>query len=246
MSLAGDDHPDMTATWHIHDDVVETIIRGEPVHEVYAPLAAFAGQVRALGDAPAPEPSPELAAVMAGRPGRSRMPGIESVAGATGKVAGLGLIAKLGLGASLAAAGVAGAGAAGVLPAAASNAVRGAIEVVSPVDFGTDHPAIRPDNHGAGVSADAKGDSDGEPGVDGRAVSAGAPGAAHRAAGAPDEPPGQTGETGLTRANQTPAAPHAPDVAPGTQGGNGQAGTQPDDHTGSPPSQDPGSAHPAG
>jgi hypothetical protein len=125
-----------------------------------------------------------------------------------------------------------------MLPAAATDAVRGAIEVVSPVDFG---PSDHPDNHGRVVSADAKGDSDGEPGVDGRAVAESAPGAAHRADGAPampDQPPGQTGETGVTRANQTPAAPHAPDVAPSTVGdhgsgdpdGDGQPGTQPADH----------------
>jgi hypothetical protein len=222
----------MKATLHITDEVVEAIVRGDPVPGACALVAAFAQEVRLLASAPAPVPSPPLAKLLAGRdpkrvpsraaasrvvgrPGggseRKRMPGIESVAGLTGKVAGLGLVAKLGLGASLAAAGVAGAGAAGVLPAAANDAVRGAIEVVSPVEFDTnDSDTTR---FGDRVSADATGESDGENGVDGQQISGEAPGAANRPDSGPaDEPPGQSGETGLTRANQTPAAPHAPDT----------------------------------
>ena len=81
------------------------------------------------------------------------MPGIDRVAGLTGKVAGLGLVAKLGLGTSLAAAGVAGAGAAGVMPTAANNAVRGAIEVVSPLEFGPHADETPTTNFGDRVSA---------------------------------------------------------------------------------------------
>lgn len=127
----------------------------------------------------------------------------------------LGAVGKAGLGATVAAAGVLGAGAAGALPGPADDAVRSAIETVSPVDF--DASDDSPERFGGQVSADATGASDGENGVDGPSVAATAPGAQHRADdAAPDDPPGTTGETGLTRANQTPAAPHAPEVAPST------------------------------
>jgi hypothetical protein len=93
-------------------------------------------------------------------------------------------VAKLGLGTSLAAAGVAGAGVAGVLPAAANDAVRGAIEVVTPVEFhGNDTT-----NFGDRVSADATGDSDGENGVDGQQIADEAPGAANRPDSGPEPP----------------------------------------------------------
>ena len=102
----------------------------------------------------------------------------------------------------------------GVLPTAANNAVRDAIEVVSPVEFDSNDDTT---NFGDRVSTDATGESDGEHGVDGQEISDQAPGAAHRNGGSsPDAAPGQTGITGLDRANQTPAATHAPD--PGTNG----------------------------
>ena len=235
MSPRGDDDDGMKATRYLHDDAIEAIIQGEPVHDMHAPLVTFADRVRALGDEPVPAASPTLAAVLAGRVrlttgpahdgdvavpvpgaahGRKRMPGMDRAAGLTAKVASLGLVAKLGLGTSLAAAGVASAGAAGVLPAAANDAVRGAIEVVSPVEFG---PADDSTNFGGRVSSDATGESDGENGVEGPDIADDAPGAAHRPdSGVVDELPGQSGETGLTRANETPAAPQAPDVAPST------------------------------
>ena len=240
----------MEATLHITDEVVEAIVRGEPVPAAYAHVAEVAEAVRVLEDAPPPVPSPELAELLAGHgrervPGRAsdlvvvgssggrrerkRMPGIESVAGLGGKVASLGLVAKLGLGTSLAAAGVAGAGVAGVLPAAANDAVRGAVEVVTPVEFDSNDSDT---NFGDRVSTDATGESDGENGVDGQQISDEAPGAANRPGSGPaDEAPGQSGETGLTQANQTPAAEHAPDTpgaASADAGAAGQEGEQGD------------------
>jgi hypothetical protein len=215
VSLAGDDGDDMEAARHIHDDVIEAIIRGEPVPGVHEPVVAFARQVRAIGEGPVPAPSAELAALLGGRSGRNRMPGIDRAAGITGKVAGLSLVAKLGLGTSLAAAGVAGAGAAGVMPTAANNAVRGAIEVVSPLEFSPHDDDTPTDNFGNRVSADATGESDGVNGVEGRQIADDAPGAVHRPdPGAVDESLGQSGDPGLARANDTPAAPHAPDSLP--------------------------------
>ena len=161
------------------------------------------------------------------------MPGIAGGAGLAGRVAGLGLVAKLGLGTSIAAAGVAGAGAAGVLPAGASNAVRDAIEAVSPVEF-DNNSGGGTTSFGDRVSSDATGQSDGEKGVDGQRIAEQAPGAANRPVGGPgDGSPGQSAETGLSRANQTPAAGHAPDTAgeagnadaqQGDPDGDGEAG----------------------
>ena len=157
------------------------------------------------------------------------MPGIDRLAGLSGKVASLGLVAKLGLGASLVAAAATAAGAAGVLPAAANDTVRGAIEGVTPIAF--DSNGNDDTNFGDRVSADATGESDGENGVDGQQISDEAPGAANRPDSGPaDEPPGQSGETGLTRSNQTPAAEHAPDTpgAASADDGNGGESGDPD------------------
>jgi hypothetical protein len=229
MSTRGDDLAEMQATLHIHDDVAEAIVRGESVPGEYALVVAFAEQVRQLEDARAPVPSPELAELLAGQ-GAARVGSraAESVAGLGGRVAGLGLVAKLGLGTSLAAAGLAGAGIAGVLPAAANDAVRGAVEVVTPVEFDSNNDDTT--NFGERVSTDATGDSDGANGVDGQQISDEAPGAANRpGSGSADEPPGQSDQTGLTRANQTPAADHAPDApAAPSDAGTASASGDPD------------------
>ena len=155
------------------------------------------------------------------------MPGTHLFTGVTSKLTMLGIVGKAGLGATLAAAGVLGAGAAGALPAPAGHAVRSAIETVSPVDFHEPGDEA-PERFGAQVSADATGEADGDKGVDGPSIAGSTPGADHRAD--PPDPPGQTGATGLTRANQTPAAPHAPDTPPSTtptQGGPTDPGTDP-------------------
>jgi hypothetical protein len=255
----------MRAPRFIHDDVIEAIVRDRPVDASHATLVAFARQVRALGDEPVPPPpSSELAALLEGRAkldlgsddavhvldgaglgGRSernhhRRPGTQKLASVTSKAAGLGLIAKIALGASVAAASVAGAGVTGMLPARANHAVRGVIEAVTPIKFHdhdhdhSDHSDQKPDgNFGERVSSDATGESDGDKGVDGHQIADDAPGADHRpGSAAVDEPPGQSGDTGLTRANETPAAPHAPDTPPST--------TPP--HKGAP--DDPGGANP--
>ena len=240
MNLDGDDVGDMMATPPIHDAVIEALIRGETVHDAHARLAAFAHEVRAVGAEPVPRPSTELAALLQGgvRPRRgsfgavgavcvvgrrspsgrtegNRMRGSSRVEGTTRSTAGLGLAAKIGLGTSLAVVGLGSAAAAGVLPAAANDAVRDAIEVVSPVEF--DRQGDDRSDFGDRVSDDATGASDGVNGVDGPQIADDAPGAAHRSGpGVDSEAPGRPGKTGLTRANETPAAPHAPEVPPST------------------------------
>ena len=229
MSGHGDSDAMMRSTRYTYDDVLEALVRGDDVPSSHASLAAFASEVRAMEDDPVPAPSEQLAALLEGRP-----LGVARLVGA-GKVAGLGRRAKMGLGAGLATAGVLAAGAIGVLPAAATNAVRGAIEVVTPVQFNDnqDHP----ENFGDRVSTDATGESDGENGVDGRQISEEAPGADNRGDSArPDAPPGETGVTGQDRADQTPAVTAPGQVDPGANG-DGQDGdespttTEQQDHT---------------
>jgi hypothetical protein len=134
---------------------------------------------------------------------------------AASKLVSLGLAAKVGLGVTVATASVAGAGAAGILPAQANERARDAIEAVTPVEF--DEPAgdHGDDNFGGVVSSDATGESDGEPGVDGSEISEMAPGAAHRPSD-PGQAPAQGGApdaTGLDQATETPAAPSLPEDA---------------------------------
>jgi hypothetical protein len=214
--------------WDLDDATVEAIIYGRPIAAEHEPLAAFARQVRSAAvDLPGPAPSDELARILRGddvvtTKGRRS---VQSRRGAAlGKVAGLGLAAKIALGTGVAAASVASAGAAGVLPSAADHAVRNAIEAVTPVHFhdGSDEPE-HPDNFGDRVSRDATGASDGTKGVDGQKIAEEAPGSEHR----PDhrangDGSGQPDSTGLTRANETPAAPHA---GPKCEDDDGPAGT---------------------
>jgi hypothetical protein len=213
---------EMTTASFVPDDVIEAIVDGRPVEPPYADLAGFAQQVRALGDGPARRPSAELAALLRGKAGASpidyaspRDTGRRRRLAA--KAAGLGLVAKIGLGTSLAAASVAGAGTAGVLPDAANDTVRRAIEAVSPLDFddgSTDEPApttSSPTSPDATDTTAVPGD-----GESGSTIADGTSTADHPGSNAVAEPPGQAGGTGLTRANETPAEPHAPDTTPTT------------------------------
>jgi hypothetical protein len=153
------------------------------------------------------------------------------------RAARLRLVAKVGFVSSAVAVSVAGAAAAGVLPGGADSAVRRAIELVTPVELtdsddhqdnrdigrsdrsGADQPTdvtgdaqvpSLPGEHGDRVSADATGESDGEPGVDGPTVADEAPGAAHR----PAAPPGDTAVT--PQAGDEPATSGGPPDTPAT------------------------------
>jgi hypothetical protein len=243
----GDDGPEMSLTRLLDDETSEAIVRCDEVDPRLDHLAAFAKQVRDLGDGPSPAASPALRALIAsgatqgrGATRRSRMLA-EDTLSATGRVAGLGFAAKLGLGTAAAVVGMAGAAAAGVLPGAAQNAVRHAIEAVTPVEF-TDPADEHPTNFGQRVSNDATGASDGEHGVDGDAISDEAPGAAHRPADA-----GASTNTGLDRAAQTPAATHLPAEVPSAQAsGRGGAPEAPPEGPPSTPTTGPEGAGASG
>jgi hypothetical protein len=212
----------MTPVGIIPDDIIEAIVAERSVRPPYACLVGLADDVRAVGDGPAPDPSAELAALLRGsRAGSAAfaedMPtgvAVRRRPSLATKVAGLGVLAKVGLGTSIAAAGVIGGGAAGVLPGGAADVVRSAVEAISPFELGgspPEQPVSKPD---AGSSRDSGTGSDGSDGAtDAEDGSGGSRGP--RANGV-DEPPGQTSDTGLTRANETPAEPHAPDTTPAT------------------------------
>jgi hypothetical protein len=217
VTTFGDHGPEMSLTWLLDDETSEAIMRCDEVDPRLDHLAAFAKHVRDLGDGPSPPTSPALQALIAsgGRPGRgatrrSRMLADRTMP-ATGKLNSLGLAAKLGVGTAVAAVGMAGAAAAGVLPDRATDAVRHAVEAVTPVEF-TEPADEHPTTFGDRVSKDATGASDGQHGVDGDVISDEAPGAAHRPAD-----PGEPVTKGLDRAGDTPAESHLPEDAPAPQ-----------------------------
>jgi hypothetical protein len=162
VSPDGDHDPDMSRSpthpdRELDDADVEAILGGGPVDVRLDRLATFTRLVRtALLDVPHPVPSDDLARILRGEGPVAAGAAGAAGAGAGGRVdrrrrrgvlvaraAGLGLVAKVVLGASAAAACVTGAGAAGVLPGSANDTVRNAIETVTPVEF--DHGTRRPD-----------------------------------------------------------------------------------------------------
>ncbi len=154
MSRPGDDGIGMPTTHLLDDDTIDALILGDDLDPWLHDLATFAADVRACADRPPSRPSAALAAVMAAGPSARVTTAAGRGAGADGgdalaaarsawhparlaRVAGLGLALKIGLGASTAAAGVAGAGAAGMLPGDTARPIRHALEAVTPFRFGT-------------------------------------------------------------------------------------------------------------
>jgi hypothetical protein len=127
-------------------------------------------------------------------------------------------VGKVALGMALVVAGVTGAGAGGLLPAAATDAVREAIEAVSPVRFADQDQAPAGDDHGPEAPPGTRGEPTPPPttpaGDDAKPHGQDPNPKGNPRSNAPDEPPGQTGDTGMTRADEGPAAPHAPGSSP--------------------------------
>lgn len=198
------------------DQLIEAVVRGEPVDPVHEPWAALARRLREIaGDGPVPVPNDELACILRGEAAPGHPPSaspVRRVASLTAKVAALGA-AKVVLGATLAAAGVTGAGVAGVLPDAADDAVRDAVETVTPLHLEEREPDHHPEDVGDQVADDATGDSDGEPGVDGPSIAEDAPGSEHRpeGAGPPEHGPGRPDARGP---DGTPTGPASPGTTP--------------------------------
>ena len=69
MWPCGDDYVEMKVTLHITDEVVEAVVWGEPVADVYAPLVAFAELVGLVAGGPVPGASLVLEDLFGGRMG---------------------------------------------------------------------------------------------------------------------------------------------------------------------------------
>ncbi len=228
MSDTGDYDTEMFRRNHIGDAAVEALLSGNGADEEFAPLAAFAEELRSMASGPVPVPSAHLAALLAEGfsneqgdllvTAASNVPGPAQQAAGLPRwrtkkmvlasfISGLSVAAKAGFGIGIAAASVTAAGAAGALPAPAQHAVAAAVEAATPFSF----PDKANDNadFGEKVSTDAH-----DGGVDGKAVSEDAKdnGDAHRpdGAGKPDD----AGQNGIDQANTTPAAGHAPSSLP--------------------------------
>ena len=176
-------------------------------------------------------PAPQAAGLPKWR--KKKMLISELLAGLVTQFAGLGMAAKAAMGLTLAAASTTAAGAVGVLPAPAQNAVATVVGAATPFSF----PEAANDKAGFGatVSTDATGASDSAPGVDGKTISDAA--RAKRDAEAPipagtaTTNPGvrvgaNTGATGLNRANETPAAGRPPASLPAATGVPAAPGSQ--------------------
>jgi hypothetical protein len=179
MTRRDDRFPDMLSSTQI-DAAIEQVLHGARVGDDGVPLASFVDDLRVMADAPAPPPSPELTALLAGRaatsaasatvaslsPRRHRRVQARSTRSRSGRsrtseirvrVAALGLAGKAAVSLALAAT-VAAGGTTGILPEPATHFVRRAIEAVTPFGL-SDHPTEHP-----GRSAHAKTDAGVRPG----------------------------------------------------------------------------------
>lgn len=234
MSTVGDSDDEMLGHHHLDDETIESFLSGRnPATEGLGPLAAFADDVQLAIDRPVPAPTVSLAAVLAkgfstetgdlpataasnvtgpapqaaGLPKWRKRMVPQLLSGIAAKLAGLGMAAKAGLGLALAGASVTGAGAAGVLPDPAQNAVAEVVGAVTPFEFpdGANDNADFGDNVGTDATDENKG-------VDGADVS---DDAKHQGddAGVPADA-GSEGQTGIDEADETPAADHTPTTVP--------------------------------
>lgn len=162
-----DDHPhDMGIHSALDDAAAENLLAGRPVcDDELMPVAALLSTVRFSAYEAPPAPSLALAAVLAGEPvGATAVEPVGATAvdpaprtqprpGALSRllrnVAAAGLVAKIAMGAGVAAASMTGAAAAGVLPDSVQDAVAGAVRAMTPFEF-PDHTGERPLPDGGG------------------------------------------------------------------------------------------------
>ncbi len=155
---AGDDVYEMIRRNRLDDRAADALFSGRvpPGREDLADVAGFAEALRSAASE-APEPSPDLAAILASglstdkgdlpAMAGSNVQGPAPQAGlpkwrikkmleiALAKLASLGLAAKIGVASAAVVAGTAGAGAGGLLPGAVQDAVAGTVEAVTPFDL---------------------------------------------------------------------------------------------------------------
>lgn len=198
MSPSGDYDDEMRAFRPgLDDEAIERLLAGTPPEEL-SDLAEVVDAMRLQATHRA-QPSPQLAAVLSdGLTSDQREPSAPAAHDAVGavsrgtrrptwtrrtrmiletalaKLAALGLTAKAGVASAAVIAATTGAGAAGVLPGAVQDAVAGAVGAVTPFELPSsaqdDAEAADDAEFGERVSDDAAGDTDGEPGVDGREI----------------------------------------------------------------------------
>jgi hypothetical protein len=145
MTRPGDRYADMLSGTRI-DAAIDQALNDATVPDDVAPFAGFVDNLRVMADRPVPQPSAELAALLAGRhaaepdagatvtslqPRRRR---VQARTAIRTRVAAMGLAGRAAMVAAFAATAVAGA-AAGILPEPATRLVRRAIEVVTPFEL---------------------------------------------------------------------------------------------------------------
>jgi len=153
VSSFDDDVFEMPRLRQIDDDTIEALLAGTLADPAFEGVASFISEVRSATDgATAPAPSAALASLLSGVSG----PAPQETEPSTFRrwtmktkayLAGLGLAAKIALGAGLAAAATTGAGAAGVLPGSVQHSFSQAVEAVTPFavpDGGSGHDAQAP------------------------------------------------------------------------------------------------------
>ena len=185
MTPRGDRFPDMLSSARF-DAAIEQVLRGHAVGDDVAPIAAFVDDMRVMAGPP-PPPSPELAALLAGRAaGQARASVVPSAPRTRNglqprstrprsrwsrsarirlRVAVVPIAGKAAVLLAVATSAAAGA-AAGILPEPATHFVRRAIEVVTPFEL-PDEAAARPghtDEH-MDVTGSTHGDEPGDAGT---------------------------------------------------------------------------------
>lgn len=265
----GDDYTDEmhTRRYDLNEQAMEDILAGRAPSAELADLAELVQAVRSSAvSTRAPRPSAELQAVLveglttdkgdlpetagskvaepAGQVFRLpkwRRPKtmLELIAS---KVAAFSLAAKLGVGTAVAAASVTGAGAAGVLPGPAQDAVASVVSQVTPFEFPSD--AADEAGFGGDVAEDAT-DPD-SPGVDGQEV---ADEASDGRSGGPDDlsttPPDEADE-GLNTADETEAGDQLDSDDPANSGSEQRPDGDPADTRGDTADQFSGDASQSG
>src|SRR5262245_33676271 len=154
MTRPDDRFADMLSATRL-DAAIDQAMNDATVSDDVAPFAGFVDDLRVMADRPAPPPSPQLAALLAGHRAaapagratvtalRQRPPRrVQARAATRMRVAALGLAGKAAMVIAFATSAVAGA-AAGILPEPANHFVQRAIEVVTPFEL----PATGQDAH---------------------------------------------------------------------------------------------------
>jgi hypothetical protein len=167
MTRPDDRSPDMLSGNRI-DAAIEQALHGATVTDDVAPFAGFVDDLRVMADRPAPRPSVELAALLAGyavepdadatvgtfqtRRRSSRSP----AAAIRMRVAAMGLAGKAAMVAAFATTTVAGA-AIGILPQPATRFIQRAIEVVTPFELPATGQSARREDHPEATAAEKPG-----------------------------------------------------------------------------------------